>query len=617
VGYAGERKRTRTGIHVYHDHGALRSTRRFEASGAFREAGGGHRLPQFLACRVGTRYAETVSRNRGGKYRIIAHLRGGDATEASLVAIESGPAQDRGLGVLKRLKLGADAEPQLVQRLSDEAKLCKLLDHPNLARLLEAGEDDDGPILVFEYIEGPSLARLRSRAVRRGSGIPVPLTLRIVAELARGLAYAHDLKDEAGKPLKVVHRDVSPDSVTVTYDGHVKLSDFGMATTAASTARSRENRVKGNVAYMAPEQARADFSLDSRADIFALGVIMWELLTGRRLWEGQAEVDVLARLADEAPLPSARSVNESVPKEIDAICSQALTKVRDERYDSAADLLAALEKLMAKPELASSAEALGAFVTEHFDDERAKMRALVDEARSPSEGGAEKELPAIGAPRPPDQSPFGDIESDPKLRIGVALPEELPSRRVIEVVQVAPSPDRRFAYLMAALVVTVLGVVAVFAIRSPPEDKKVETKGPWVAPTRPAATDPAASAYVEPEEVTIEIRVTPEEAKLFVDGVRTPSNPHRTRVVPAKFQHSIRAEAEGYETRTMSVVFDRERSIELALVKDRDARAPVVVRKPTGTGAKAGAAATAAPATSVTAAVPTAVPVPAPAPPTE
>jgi eukaryotic-like serine/threonine-protein kinase len=506
-----------------------------------------------------------VSGGSGGKYRILAHLRGGDVTESSLVAVEG--AAER-LAVMKRLKLGADADAPLLERFAEEAKLCTRFDHPNLAKLLESGQDADGPVLVYEYLEGPTLARLRSRAFRRGTGIPMPIAIHIVREIAKGLAYAHSLTDEAGKPLKVVLRDVSPENVVVTYAGEVKLSDFGLATTVASTKGSRENRVRGNVAYMAPEQTRAEFSLDPRADIFALGVIMWELLAGKRLWEGLSEVDVLARLADETPLPSARSVDAEVPEAIDAICSMALSKVRDERYDSVEDFLEALDKATVRPEWKRTKEDVAAYVGPLFEDERAKMKSIVSEAREAAASGEDRPLAAIGSARGPDASPFVDAESDARLRFGVATEAEAPSKRVVEVIRIEPSSDRRFAYLMAALVVVVIGVVAIYLVTSPPkEEPKLESK-PYVAPTRPPATaERAPSASVEPQEVTIELRVTPKDAKLFVDGVKT-NNPYRTRVVPATFQHDIRAEAEGFEPRTMTVAFDRERSIEIALLPE-------------------------------------------------
>ncbi len=525
-----------------------------------------------------------VSRVSGGKYRIIAHLRGGESAEASLVSVETAAAKSAeggALAVMKRLKLGADAEPQLLERFADEARLCKRFDHPNLAKLFEAGMDEDGPVLVFEYLDGPTLSRIRSRAVRRGNGVPLALAIYIVKQIATALEYAHALVDEAKKPLKVVLRDVSPENVTVTYDGQVKLTEFGMATTAAST-KSRENRVKGNVAYMAPEQARAEFSLDSRADIFALGVIFWELLAGRRLWDGLSEVDVLAKLADDTPLPAVKTVAPAVPEWVDAVCSQALAKVRDERFDTATELVEALDKAATSAEMQATNKDLAAFVSQLFADERAKMKSVIDEARQAVSSAADAgkvPLPAIGTPRAPEVSPFVDIESDPKLRFGVVPADEAPAKRVVEVIRVEPSPDRRFAYLMAALVVLVVGVVAVVALTSPKE-AKVEAK-PYVAPTRPSSTTsaPAGSAFAEPQEVAIEIRVVPLEAKLFVDGVKT-SNPYRTKVVPAGFRHQIRAEMEGFETRTMTVAFDKERALELALVPEKPEKKPPVIRKP-------------------------------------
>lgn len=504
-----------------------------------------------------------------GKYRILAHLRGGEATETSLVALEAKDSTEKRpqLGVLKRLKLGADAEPRALEQFAVEAALCKKLDHPNISKLLEAGQHAGEPVLVFEYVEGVTLARLRSRALRQEKGLPPSLALFIVREIGKGLAAAHGLKDENGKSLGLVHRDVSPENVFVTYDGDVKLTDFGMATTVQSAAKSRADRVKGNVAYMAPEQARSEYALDARADIFALGVILWELLIGKRLWEGLSEVDVLARLADDTPLPGPKSVVAELPTVIDELCSQALKKVRDERFDSVDDFLAALEKAQAKTGLDGSRQELAHFVTMMFADELIKQRTVIDEATAkPADKSGP--LPAIGAPRASGADKLNDVESDPKLRFGVATPQEEPSKRVVEVVEIpvpqAASSDKRFAYAMGAAALAVVGIVTVVLLTSPPEKKNVDP-GPYIAPTRPTASAaPGDSAYKEPTEITIDIRVTPPEAKLFVDGVQV-TNPHRRTVVPGTFNHSIRAEAPGFETRTASALFDKERSIELAL----------------------------------------------------
>lgn len=504
----------------------------------------------------------------GGKYRILAHLRGGDATESSLVSVE----KDGGLAVLKRMKLGADAEPEIMDRFKNEAVLCKLFDHPNLSKLLEAGMDDGAPVLVFEYVEGVSLARLRSRSVREGGAMPKAIALRIVAGIAQGLMHLHNLTGQDGKPLQVVHRDVSPENVIVTYDGEVKIVDFGMATTVHTAGQSRENRVKGNVAYMAPEQAKADYKLDARADIFALGVILWELLTGKRFWEGKSEVDVLAKLGDDSPMPAPRTVVSALPEALDKLCADAIHKVRDERTESVEQFIEQFKEVVKKTGMKATAEEVGEFVTSLFEDERQKMRAIIEDARlEPKAGDAPKPLATVGAPKAGSSNPLIDKESDPKLRFGVANADGEPPKRIIEVVvaETPPSADRRFGYMMAAAAVAVLGGIAIFAFTHPGEEKKVEEK-PYEPPVRPTATTPpaASSEEREPAEVTIEVRVQPPNAKLVIDGIAQ-SNPYFTRVVPAKFQHAIRAEAEGYETRTMTVQFDKERSIEIALVKKK------------------------------------------------
>jgi eukaryotic-like serine/threonine-protein kinase len=508
-----------------------------------------------------------VAGKSGGKYRILAHLRGGDVTESSLVTVEDGGE----LAVLKRLKLGADAEPAALERFTNEATICKLFDHPNLAKLLQAGMDEGAPVLVFEYVEGVSLARLRSRAQKSGGPMPPAIALRIVAGIAQGLAHAHGLKDADGKPLQVVHRDVSPENVIVTYDGEVKIVDFGMATTVHTAAKSREDRVKGNVAYMAPEQVRRDYKLDARADIFALGVILWELLTGQRFWDGMAEVDVLKKLGDDTPFSGPRIVVSSLPEPLDKLCADAIHKVRDERIESVEQFVEQFKDVVKKTGFKATAEEVGEFVTKLFEEERTKMRALVEEARlAAAEPEVKKPLPAVGAPKAGDSNPLVDKESDPRIRFGIATPQEEPAKRIIEIVpvEIPPSRDRRFGYVMAAAAVAVISVGAIVAITHPSEEKKVEDLKPYEPPVRPstATTTPAPSASeAEPEEVTIDVSVTPPQAKLSVDGVPV-SNPHRRRVVPAKFQHSLHAEAEGYEPRTMTVIFDKERSIELALV---------------------------------------------------
>ncbi len=519
----------------------------------------------------------------GGRYHLIAHLGGGASADVSLAKTDPEAAPPEGaalpqLVVVKRLKLGADAEPEVAAQFLDEARLAVRLGHPNIAKAFEAGEGPDGPFLVLEYLEGQTLARIRSRATRRGSGVPRAIALQIAMQIAAGLAYAHDLKDEAGKPLRIVHRDVSPENVVVTYDGVTKLVDFS----AGIPAGAKPNAVppRGTVAYRAPEQVKSAVALDGRVDVFTTGIVLWELLAGKRMWEGLSEGEVLARLTDDAALPALRSVIPDMPERVDAVVAQALAKIRDDRFDSVGDLREAIEKLTTAPELATSPAQVAEFVTALFEDERERMRATVDHALIRPAGAGS--LPQLRPLAPTSSNKFVDVETDPSLWKNVAPSSPaipVAATRVVEVLRVeqAPSPDRRFAIAVAGAVLIAFAGVAVVAFTrdSTPsaDDKPIATAA--ARPTASATAAPSASAYAEPEEVTIDITVRPLTAKITVDGIRTPSNPHKVRVVRGKFAHDIKAEAEGFETRTMSVQFDRDRSFDIALLPKHPPGGPV------------------------------------------
>jgi serine/threonine protein kinase len=517
-------------------------------------------------------------------YQPIAHLGGGATADVSL-AKKVGSSDAASLCVIKRLKHGADADADLVTQLAEEAKLCARLDHSNIVKMLGTGSNADGPFIVLEYLDGQTLARIRSRCARRAGGMPRAIAINVVMNVLAALAYAHGLADPAGKPLKIVHRDVSPENIIVQYDGVTKLIDFSVAVVGPST-KSKTNATKGNIAYMAPEQAKSALNLDERADVFAVGLVLWELLAGRRMWEGLSEADVLTKLADEAPMPTLRSVIPDIPEQLDAICTQALAKIRDDRFDSAEDMRLALAKATKKLELRTTAAEIAEFMTSLFDDERTKMRQTVEEALASNDelSGA---LPRI-RPRPPQSSShqFADVETDPKLWATVRSPESDPSLatgpqvappRIVEIVRVEekPSRDSRFTVLVIGAVLAAVAIVAVLALTS---DKKAAKDDDHKLPTataRPTAAPTAAeSAYVEPEEITIEISVMPRTATIYVDGVKKPSNPYRAKVVGGKFMHEIRAEADGYEPRSMKFPFDHDRTMEFVLVEKKPTTPP-------------------------------------------
>jgi serine/threonine-protein kinase len=334
----------------------------------------------------------------------------------------------------------------------------------------------------MEHLEGQPLSRIRSRVGRRDMTIPRAISMEILRDTLAGLSYAHGLIDHDGTPLRVVHRDVSPENIMVTYAGQTKLVDFGVAKTVASMSRTRAGVLKGKVAYMAPEQARSDTTIDERADVFAAGLLLWEMLTNKRLWEGLSEEEVFERLLDEAPLPRVRTVDPEIPEELDELCAKAMQKDKERRFASASDLLDALEKASAEYDLRASKREVGQFVIERFEAERDKVRTLVSNAVAKSKEAAAaaaaaetfflprpnaslepaqqvaKAEPAKVEPAPPAQTeaaepePAAPAEPPPSAKLDVLTSTPLeaaaPAREKSESVLVPPdqhrlSPERR------------------------------------------------------------------------------------------------------------------------------------------------------------------------------
>ncbi|HEY6882195.1 MAG TPA: serine/threonine-protein kinase, partial [Polyangiales bacterium] len=225
-----------------------------------------------------------------GKYHLIASLGQGGMANVFL-ALMAGPSGFNKLLVIKIMRQDLLAGSEETTRMfMAEARLAARLVHPNIVHTYEVGEQDGRYFLAMEYLDGQPLSSVLNRA-RGDSEIPLAEYLRMIAELARGLHYAHTLRGFQGEPLEVVHRDVSPQNVIVTYDGQVKLLDFGIAKTADAEHLTQVGTIKGKLDYIAPEQLRSD-SIDGRADIFALGAMMWEVISGHRFAGGRRVGDV-------------------------------------------------------------------------------------------------------------------------------------------------------------------------------------------------------------------------------------------------------------------------------------------------------------------------------------
>jgi hypothetical protein len=271
-----------------------------------------------------------------GKYLVRRKLAEGGMAELYLCCSPGAEGFEKEL-VIKRIRPFLSSDPELVRMFIAEAHLASRLNHPNLVQVFDFDKHGDTYYLAMEHVRGHSLSEVRKRLKARMAPFPPILVAHIGAEVARGLHYAHRLT-ENGSPLGLVHRDVSPHNVLLSFNGAVKLTDFGIA--KASDKLTSPGRLKGKLAYMSPEQSRGE-RVDARTDVFALGIVLWEMLTGGRLFEGDSEMAVLQAVRGSVIPPVAR-VNPDVPPDLDSIVMKALARKPELRHQTAHELERAL-----------------------------------------------------------------------------------------------------------------------------------------------------------------------------------------------------------------------------------------------------------------------------------
>ncbi|MDP1828655.1 MAG: protein kinase [Archangium sp.] len=288
-----------------------------------------------------------------GNYTLIKKLATGGMAEVWL-AKQSGIEGFNRHVVIKRILPHLAEDPEFVQMFLNEAKVAARFNHPNIAQIFDLGETGGQYYIAMEFIHGEDLGRVMRRAWSTGQWIARHITLRVMADTCQGLYYAHTRNDEQGRPLRVVHRDISPQNILISFDGAVKVVDFGIAKASDQVSNTKSGAIKGKFAYMAPEQA-AGKPLDARSDLFALGLVLYELVTGVRPLKRDSELATL-QAALECKIDPPSAVAE-VPPELDGIVMRALAKAPDDRYVDAREFQRALEQhLLNSKEMATSAE---------------------------------------------------------------------------------------------------------------------------------------------------------------------------------------------------------------------------------------------------------------------
>jgi len=430
-----------------------------------------------------------------------------------------------GAAGFERIVAIKDLHPHLVRdrhavsMLLDEARVAARIGHPNVVSILDVDEDEDGVFLVMEYVDGPSLRALTRALHAAGTAIPLGVALRILLDALAGLHAAHELVSPEGTPLGIVHLDVSPQNILIGADGMTRITDFGVARTAARLSDDTAARdLEGTLGYMSTEQLRSQ-PVDRRSDVYAAGVVLWELLTGERLFPGDNEW-AIALAASSGPKRTPRAANDTVPVAIDRACMRALSLVPDDRYPTAAGFAAALEAAAADDGIAIAeprdvATLIGTLQetaprsargTRRWSARKASEAEPPSSNREPSPAAETAPTPAPAAPPTSAPPPTSMSLSAPDMVRGASLPRPQRARAAVLGAAVlavcvgawlwlgplgadAPSPIERGSSADSA---------SAAASSAPPTVEPAVDAGPDTPPPAPSARPPGLAPSATP-----------------------------------------------------------------------------------------------------------------------
>ncbi|MDD5308119.1 MAG: serine/threonine protein kinase [Deltaproteobacteria bacterium] len=342
-----------------------------------------------------------------GKYYLLDRISVGGMAEVFKAKAFGVEGFERLIAV-KRILPSIAEDEEFITMFIDEAKIAVQLTHANIAQIFDLGKVGDSFFIALEYVPGKDLRAIFDRMRKTGQSVPIPMACYLTMKVCEGLDYAHNKKDGAGRDLNLVHRDVSPQNILISYDGEVKLIDFGIAKAAGKAGKTQAGILKGKFGYMSPEQVRG-LPLDRRSDLFAMGICLWELVTGERLFVGDSDFSTLEKVRNvEITPPSA--YNRKIPEDLEKIILKALNKEVEDRYQSAMDLHDDLQSWMYTSGNFFARKDLAAFMCDMFRED-------IDREAASSEG---QEVARSTVPPPPKVVRPGGVR--PAARPGAPPP---------------------------------------------------------------------------------------------------------------------------------------------------------------------------------------------------
>jgi serine/threonine protein kinase len=449
----------------------------------------------------------TLVGERFGKYLIVGEVATGGMAEVFL-GVHRGLEGFTKVVVIKRVLPQYCENADFVRMFVDEARLAARLEHPNIVRTYEFGELGGHYFTTMEYLPGEDLGKTLNKLVASRRMMPVHIAAGIVANVCAGLHFAHQLTDTAGRPLNLVHRDVNPTNIIITYGGEVKLIDFGVAKTNTN-AQTVAGTIKGKIAYMAPEQLLAR-GIDQRSDIFSAGVVLWELLAQRPLFMRDSEAATLYAIMNDPIVPPSRH-RPDVPHELDAIVMRALARTPADRYDTAEEMADALAEFLMQQSAKCDSRAIARMLEHVFGTTRASAKRSIAQTRSLSAN-----ISLVMKLRTDVHRDL--VESLDSLAKG-SKPEELP--QVLE----SRGSKTLVAVLAGLMVVGIAGGLIATSRSSERASATTSTR---------SVGQGAIVEQIEFSTVTFEV---PDEANVFVDGERREGP---VQIAPG--DHAIRVE---------------------------------------------------------------------------